>query len=278
MMTGRNKLENPFLESKRQGKIKVVILCGGLGTRLREETEFRPKAMVEIGGKPILWHIMKIYTYYGFKEFILCLGYKGEIIKEYFYNYEILNNDFTIELGNQKNIEVYSNLNEKGWRATLADTGDKAFKGARIKRVQKYIDSDQFMVTYGDGIADININALLTFHNSHGKLATVTGINPTSRFGELKIKGNQVESFSEKQRTSSGLINGGFFVFNKRIFDYLSDDDNCDLEIGPLEKIATEGQLMIYKHTGFWACMDTIRDMEYLNKLWNENKAEWKVW
>ena len=258
--------------------MQTIILCGGLGTRLREETEFRPKPMVEIGGKPILWHIMKIYSHYGIKDFVLSLGSKGEMIKEYFYNYEILNNDFTIELGNKKNIEIHSNNAEKDWRITLADTGDKALKGARLKRVQQYVNDDTFMLTYGDGVAEVDINALLAFHNKHGKLATVTGINPAARFGELKIKGNQVESFSEKPRDAEGLINGGFFVFNKGIFDYLSADENCDLEIGPLEKIAGEGQLMVYKHKGFWACMDTIRDMEYLNKLWVEGKAEWKVW
>ena len=178
--------------------IKVVILCGGLGTRLREETEFRPKPMVEIGGKPILWHIMKIYVHYGFKDFILCLGYKGEMIKEYFYNYEVLNNDFTIELGNNKNIEIHSNHGEKGWRVTLADTGDEALKGARLKRVEKYISDDQFLMTYGDGVSNIDINSLLAFHQGHGKIVTVTGINPATRFGELKIKGNQVECFSDK--------------------------------------------------------------------------------
>lgn len=258
--------------------MQTIILCGGLGTRLREETEFRPKPMVEIGGKPILWHIMKIYSHYGIKDFVLSLGYKGEMIKEYFYNYEILTNDFTIELGNKKNIEMHSNNEEKDWRITLADTGDKALKGARLKRVQQYVNDDTFMLTYGDGVAEVDINALLAFHKKHGKLATVTGINPAARFGELKIKGNQVESFSEKPRDGEGLINGGFFVFNKGIFDYLSADENCDLEIGPLEKIAGEGQLMAYKHRGFWACMDTIRDMEYLNKLWVEGNAEWKVW
>jgi len=258
--------------------MKVVILCGGLGTRLREETEFRPKPMVEIGGRPILWHIMKIYTHYGYKDFILCLGYKDEIIKEYFYNYKLINNDFTIELGDNKDIEIHGDHGEKGWRVTLADTGGKALKGARLKRVEKYIDGKQFMMTYGDGVANIDIHSLLAFHNSHGKLATVTGVNPASRFGELKTKGNQVENFSEKPKTSSGLISGGFFVFNKGIFDYLSTDDNCDLEIGPLEEIARKGQLMVYKHRGFWACMDTLRDMDYLNKLWNENKASWKVW
>lgn len=258
--------------------MKVVILCGGLGTRLREETEFRPKPMVEIGGKPILWHVMKIYAHYRYIDFILALGYKGEMVKEYFYNYDILNNDFTIELGNEKKVEIHRNNSEKDWRVTLADTGDKTLKGARLKRVEQYIDDDQFMLTYGDGIANIDIENLLEFHQSHGKLATVTGINPASRFGELKIKGNQVESFSEKPKNGDGLINGGFFVFNRGIFDYLSEEENCDLEIGPLEKIAAEGQLMVYKHRGFWACMDTFRDTEYLNRLWAEDKAEWKVW
>ena len=258
--------------------MKVVILCGGLGTRLREETEFRPKPMVEIGGKPILWHVMKIYAHYGYIDFKLALGYKGEMVKEYFYNYDVLNNDFTIELGNEKKVEIHRSNAEKDWRVTLADTGDKTLKGARLKRVEKYIDDDQFMLTYGDGIANVDIEDLLGFHQSHGKLATVTGINPASRFGELKIKGNQVESFSEKPKNGNSLINGGFFVFNRGIFDYLSEEENCDLEIGPMEKIAAEGQLMVYKHRGFWACMDTIRDMEYLNKLWNENKAFWKIW
>ena len=258
--------------------MKVVILCGGLGTRLREETEFRPKPMVGIGDKPILWHIMKNYAHYGFKDFILCLGYKGEIIKEYFYNYEILSNDFTVELGNKKRIEMHSNNAEKDWRITLADTGDKALKGARLKRVQKYINDDQFMLTYGDGIANVDIIKLLEFHRNHGKLATVTGINPASRFGELKINGNHVESFSEKPKNGDGLINGGFFVFNRGIFDYLSENENCDLETGPVEKIAAEDQLMVYKHKGFWACMDTIRDTEYLNKLWEEGRVAWKVW
>jgi len=258
--------------------MKVVILCGGLGTRLREETEYRPKPLIEIGGRPILWHIMKIYAHYGFKEFILCLGHKGNMVKEYFYNYEVLNDDFTLELGNGKNIEIHSNHKEKGWKITLVDTGDKSLKGARLKRVEKYIEGDQCMVTYGDGVANIDINALLAFHNSHGKLATVTGVNPASRFGQLKIKGDRVESFSEKPRTGSGLINAGFFVFNKGIFDYLLADDSCDLEVETLEKVAHKGQLMVYKHTGFWACMDTLRDMDYLNKLWDGDSAEWKVW
>lgn len=259
--------------------MKVVVLCGGLGTRLREETEFLPKPMVKIGDKPILWHIMKIYAHYGLKDFVLCLGYKGEMVKEYFYNYEVLNNDFTIELGNEKKTtEIYSTHSEDDWRVTLADTGNKTLKGARLKKVEKYIDGDTFMLTYGDGLAKIDLNSLLTFHQSHGKMMTVTGVNPASRFGELKVCGNKVESFTEKPGYGSELINGGFFVVNKGLFDYLSLDEHCDLEVGAFEKVAKDGQLMVYKHKGFWICMDNIRDMDFLNKLWNENKAEWKVW
>jgi glucose-1-phosphate cytidylyltransferase len=258
--------------------MKVAILCGGLGTRLREETEFRPKPMVKIGAKPILWHIMKIYAHHGYNDFILCLGYKGEMIKEYFFNYEILNNDFTVEFGDNKGIQIHRQHGEKGWKVTLADTGHEALKGARLKRIQEYVEGDQFMVTYGDGVADIDINALLSFHEEHGKLATVTGINPASRFGELKISGDRVERFREKPEVSSEFISGGFFVFNRGIFDFLSASDECDLETGALEEVATAGQLMVYKHRGFWACMDTLRDMDYLNRLWDKKKAPWKVW
>ncbi len=258
--------------------MKVVILCGGLGTRLREETEFRPKPMVEIGGKPILWYIMKIYAYYGFKDFILCLGYKGDIIKQYFYNYEIVNNDFTVELGKNKKLEIHSVCSEKGWRITLVDTGEKVLKGARLKRVEKYIDAGQLMMTYGDGVADINIKDLLKFHLAHGKIATLTGVRPLSRFGELSVNGKRVVKLTEKPQSSTGLINGGFFVFNRRIFDYLEDGDDCDLEIGALEKLAEEGQLMVYEHNKFWYCMDTVRDMDYLNKLYMQGKAPWEIW
>ena len=258
--------------------MKVVILCGGLGTRLREETEFRPKPMVNIGSRPILWHIMKYYSQFGCQDFILALGYKGEMIKNYFCHYELMNNDVTIELGQPENMCIHHSHDEAGWKITLADTGEKTLKGARLKKVEKYITDKTFIMTYGDGIADVDINALLAFHKSHGKIATVTGINPASRFGELKTDGDRVVSFAEKPQNGEGLINGGFFVFNSGIFDYLSADDNCELEIGPLEKVANDGQLMVYKHTGSWACMDTLRDMDYLNKLWNENKAFWKVW
>jgi len=258
--------------------MKVIIFCGGLGTRLKEETEYRPKPMVKIGNKPILWHIMKIYSHYGFKDFILCLGYKGEMIKEYFYNYEILNNDFTIELGNQRQVCVHNACSEMGWKITLCDTGETALKGARLKRVEKYIDSDIFMLTYGDGLANINLNELLFFHKNHGRIGTVTGVRPPSRFGELVIENNKVVSFTEKPQVSDGLINGGFFVFNRKIFDYLSEDDNCDFEVGPLEQLAEDGELMVYELKGEWTCMDTYRDMVYLNKLWQEGKAFWKIW
>lgn len=257
---------------------QVVILCGGLGTRLREESEFRPKPMVNIGSRPILWHIMKIYACNGFDRFVLALGYKGEMIKNYFCHYELMNNDVTIELGKPENISIHQGHDEAGWKITLADTGEKAMKGARLKKIEKFITGDTFMVTYGDGVANIDIKALLGFHQKHGKLATVTGINPASRFGELKINGDHVDSFSEKPENGSGLVNGGFFVFNRELFDFLTDDDHCDLEIGILENLAQQGQLMVYKHKGFWACMDTLRDVEYLNNLWSENKADWKIW
>jgi glucose-1-phosphate cytidylyltransferase len=258
--------------------MKVIILCGGLGTRLREETEFRPKPMVNIGRRPILWHIMKIYAHYGYKDFILALGYKGEMIKNYFCHYEIMNNDITIELGKAEQTYFHHCHDEVGWKITLADTGEETLKGARLKKLQKYIDKDTFMVTYGDGVANIDLNKLLSFHKSHGCLATLTGINPASRFGELKVVGDMVESFREKPKNDESFINGGFFVFNRGIFDYLNEDNNCDLEVGALENIARDGQLRIYKHRGFWACMDTLRDMDYLDRLWTQGQALWKVW
>lgn len=259
--------------------MKVVILCGGLGTRLREETEYRPKPMVNIGTKPILWHIMKLYSYYGYNDFILCLGYKGNIIKEYFYNYEILNNDFTIELGQSSSVRIQNSHNEVGWKITLADTGEKKLKGARLKKIEKYIDSDTFMVTYGDGLANININNLLSFHKKHGKIATLTGVMPPSRFGNLLVnKDNVIEEFIEKPQTTGQYINGGFFVFNRKIFEYLTCDDSCELEIGVLDQLAEKGELIMYEHSKEWMCMDTIRDVEYLNNLWSSNQAFWKIW
>jgi len=245
---------------------------------LREETEFRPKPMVNIGERPILWHIMKIYAAYGHKDFVLPLGYKGEMIRNYFCHYELMNNDITMELGMPEKFCIHHRHEESGWKITFANTGDNALKGSRLKKVQKYIKGDTFMLTYGDGIANIDINQLLSFHKQHGKLATLTGISPAARFGKLKIEGNTVNSFHEKPRDPDGFVNGGFFVFNRAIFDYLSEDNLCDLEIGPLDEIACQGELMVYKHNGFWACMDTQRDMTYLNNLWDENKASWKIW
>jgi len=258
--------------------MKAVILCGGMGTRLKEETEYRPKPMVMIGNRPILWHIMKIYSFYGHNDFILCLGYKGEIIKEYFYHYEMLANDFQITLGKKNDMKIFHNQDEGDWKVTLVNTGDKALKGARLKRIERYIDSENIMVTYGDGVADININSLVEFHNSHGRIATLTGVKPLSRFGELQVEGGMVKEFEEKPQSAEGLINGGFFVFRREIFDYLEDHDDCDLEYGALEKLTKIGQLMVYRHEGFWGCMDTMRDMEYLNKLYEEGNAVWKIW
>ncbi len=258
--------------------MKVVILCGGQGMRLREETETRPKPMVEIGGKPILWHIMMTFAHYGYTDFVLCLGYKGEIIKHYFLNYEFLNSDFSIELGT-RNVSVHDSSGpEKGWRVTLADTGLMAMTGARVKRVEKYVGGDSFMLTYGDGVTDLDLNALLEFHLSHGKIGTVTGVCPPSRYGELGIRGGQVVSFREKPDAQESFINGGYFILRREFFDYLSDDDGCVLERGPLERLAREGELMAYNYGGFWQCMDTHRDLEFLKGMWERGEAPWKVW
>ena len=259
-------------------KVKVVILCGGLGTRLREETEFRPKPMVTIGDKPILWHIMKIYANYGFNDFVLCLGYKGEMIKEFFYHYELLNNDFTVELGNNNHLEIYNRQNENGWRVTLADTGHTAMTGSRIKRIEKYVDTDIFMLTYGDGLSDINLESLLKYHKSHKKIGTVTAVHPQSRYGELLVEKNSVIHYSEKPQMEESLVNGGFFVFNKYFFEYLDAKDDCALEKKPLEKLSADGELMVYHHEGFWQSMDTFRDLQLLNNLWNSGQQPWKVW
>ena len=258
--------------------MKVVILCGGRGTRLREETEYRPKPMVQVGGRPILWHIMKIYAHYGFKDFVICLGYKGDMIKEYFLNYEAMNNDFTIPLGNYNKIRIHSNHQERDWCVTLADTGEEAQTGARVKKIENYIDGDLFMLTYGDGVANINIKNLFEYHKSHGKIGTMTGVHPSSRFGELVINDNKITVFNEKPQVTEGLINGGFFVFNKTFLKYLKEDDNCYLEKEPLEHLAAEGELMVYPHEGFWQCVDTYRELELLNNLWKSRKPLWKVW
>jgi glucose-1-phosphate cytidylyltransferase len=259
-------------------RMKVVILCGGKGTRLKEESEFRPKPMVTIGGKPVLWHIMKLYAHYGYNDFVLCLGYKGEMIKEYFLNYEAMNNDCTIKLGQQHSVKFHTGHEENNWTITLVDTGEEAQTGARIKRVERYIDTDSFMVTYGDGVANIDIPALVAFHKKKGVIGAITGVRPSSRFGELVVENNLVKKFSEKPQVHEGLINGGFFVFRKNFFSYLSSDDDCYLETEPLEKLTADKELCVYSHAGFWQCVDTYRELSLLNSLWNSPTPPWKVW
>tara|TARA_B100000315_G_C14533329_1_gene567238 strand:- start:96 stop:866 length:771 start_codon:yes stop_codon:yes gene_type:complete len=256
--------------------MKVVILCGGMGTRLREETEFKPKPMVKIGTKPILWHIMKHYAHYGFKQFILCLGYKGEVIKEYFYHYMLHNNDVTVKLGQNRKIMIHENNEAEDWEITLVNTGEKTLKGARIYKIKKYIDDD-FMLTYGDGISNVDISSLIDFHKKHKKIGTVTGVSPLSSYGQIKEKDGRVAAFIEKPKIEEGMINGGFFVFQKKVFDYLNQNDDCDFEIGALEQLTNEDQLMVYHHKGDWACMDTHRDSVFLNNLWKNGQAFWKT-
>ncbi len=257
--------------------MKTIILAGGWGSRLGQISELVPKPMVTIGDKPILWHIMKIYSHYGFNEFIVALGVKGHIVKEYFYDFEALNNDFTINLKNNE-ITYHGSHNETGWQVTLMDTGINTLKGGRIKRVSKHLDGDVNMLTYGDGISDINIRELIAFHKSHGKTITITGVHPTARFGELELHEGKVRSFKEKPKSSESYINGGFMVFNRNLLDLLTEDENCDFEYGPLEELAAAGEVMAFKHDGNWECMDTQRDVVHLNNLWNSNRAFWKVW
>jgi len=254
--------------------MKTVILCGGIGARLREETEYKPKPMVEIGDKPILWHIMNIYGYYGYKEFILALGYKGEALKEYFLNYYNLQSDLTISL---KTGEVVVSKNcYRDWVIHLVDTGANSMTGGRLYRLRDKLKKETFLLTYGDGVSNLSIEKLVEFHKSHGKIATVTAVRPTARFGGIRFEGNTVFDFKEKPQSGEGWVNGGFFVFEPTIFDYLTDDATV-LEADPLEHLANDGQLMAYRHEGFWQCMDTIRDKNYLEELW-KNNAPWKVW
>jgi len=254
--------------------VKAVILAGGLGTRLREETEFRPKPMVEIGGKPILWHIMKVFAFHGITDFVICVGYRGNVIKEYFLNYEALNNDFTVHLGNKHDVVYHDTHLESDWRVTVVDTGLETQTGGRVKRIEPFID-DTFVVTYGDGLADIDVGALIAFHRSHGRVATVTAVQPTSRFGLLNLDQNaRVATFNEKPQTDD-WVNGGFFVFERGVFDYL--DDACTLEREPLATLTRAEQLMASRHTGFWQPMDTHREFTLLNELWERNPP-WKLW
>jgi glucose-1-phosphate cytidylyltransferase len=256
----------------------VVILCGGKGTRLSEETMVKPKPMIEIGGKPILWHIMKYYSSFGFNRFVLALGYKADYIKEYFYNYKITNSDFTINLRPDTPATFYNAAEESNWEITFIDTGLNTLKGGRIKRIEKYLKSDNFHLTYGDGVGNIDLKNLVDFHLDHGKLATVTAVRPPSRFGEMLIDGDNVNVFDEKSQMHTGFINGGFFILNKEVMNYLSEDESCDFEFGPLQQIVKENQLKAYKHFDFWQCMDNVRERDYLNKLIETKKAPWIKW
>jgi len=258
--------------------MKVVIFAGGMGTRLAEETEVRPKPMVEIGGKPILWHIMKTYAHYGFNEFIICLGYKGFFIKEYFMDYYMHNSDMTVELQSNK-VDIHYTQTES-FKVTLVDTGGITKTAGRLQRIQRYVGNEPFMLTYGDGVCDININDLLKFHNGHGKIATVSAVQPEARFGGMEIGGkSEVTIFKEKPTGDGQWINGGYFVLSPAVFDYLGDQsDETMWEDGPLESLSKSGELMAYKHKGFWKCMDAMRDKIELEALWNNDQAKWKVW
>ncbi len=254
----------------------VVILCGGRGTRFREQTEFRPKPMIEVAGRPILWHIMSNYAGWGFRDFVLCLGYKADVIKRYFLDYAALQSDFTVDLEEPGRIR-YHGGERSDWRVTCVDTGLDAMTGARLKRVQRYVQGD-FLLTYGDGLSDVDVPATVAFHRRHNKIATVTGVRPQSRFGELVVRGEHVDQFSEKPHVEQGYINGGFFVFSPRMFDYVVDHDACILEREPLERVARDGELMMHPHHGFWQCMDTARDLERLEEHWASGRAPWVNW
>jgi glucose-1-phosphate cytidylyltransferase len=255
--------------------MKVAILAGGHGTRLAEETEIKPKPMVEIGGRPILWHIMKIYDAYGFKNFVVALGYKGEIIKKYMVEYRSLCGNVTVNMCNGEC--QYHENNDLDWTVELIETGLRTQTGGRIKRLAPFIGNETFMLTWGDGVSDVDINKLLEFHKSHGKLATMTAVRPPARYGHIEMNGSQVLEFSEKPQTGEGWINGAFFVMEPRVFDYIEGDDT-QFEKEPLVNLAREGQLMAYKHTSFWQCMDTLREKYVLQKYWDSGAAPWKVW
>lgn len=256
--------------------MKVVILAGGYGTRISEETDLKPKPMIEIGDKPLLWHIMNIYSKHGFREFIICLGYKANVIKEYFAHYHLYGSDVTFDFGSKTNeISVHNHYLDP-WKVTLVDTGQDTMTGGRLKRIQKYVDKEPFMLTYGDGLADLDIGKLVEFHKSHGKWATVTATQPIGRFGALQITSeNQVLGFEEKPQGDGGWVNGGFFVLQPEVFEYIEGDTTI-WEQEPLESLAKSGQLMAYHHTGFWQPMDTLRDKKYLEELWKTGKASWK--
>jgi len=255
--------------------MKVVILAGGMGTRISEETQMRPKPMVEVGGKPLLWHIMKIYSSYGLNDFVVCLGFKGYMIKEYFANYFLHMSDVTFDVAKNK-MEVHQHTAEP-WKVTLVDTGEETMTGGRLKRIKNYLDQSDFCFTYGDGLADVNINQLIAFHKKQGTLATLTATKPPGRFGAINLQGNKITTFQEKPEGDGGYINGGFFVLSPQTLDYI-DGDKTVWERKPLETLAREGNLSAYTHQGFWHAMDTLRDKNYLEDLWQSNNAPWKIW
>ena len=256
--------------------MKVILLAGGFGTRLAEYTDVIPKPMVPVGGKPILWHIMQTYARFGHKDFYVALGYKAEVIKDYFLKYRALNADFTVDLasGNIKSHQVDS----VDWKVTLVNTGDSSMTGGRVKRMQSFIGNETCMLTYGDGVCDVNIEELVKFHNKHGKIATVTAVRPPARFGVMKLDGDKVDYFHEKSQTDTGWINGGYFVCEPSIFDYIKNDDESIWEKDPLEKLANDGELNLNFHDGFWKPMDSLKDKVDLNEMWNTGKADWKIW
>lgn len=257
--------------------MKAVLLAGGFGTRISEESRFKPKPMIEIGGMPILWHIMKTYSSYGINEFIICAGYKQHVIKEWFADYFLHTSDITFDFTQDDKIIVHNKRAEQ-WKVTVVDTGLNTMTGGRLKRIKPYLDNEPFFMTYGDGVADVDIDKLLSFHKEHNKLATMTAIKPNSRFGVLDLTdNNEVTAFREKSDIDSGWINAGFMVLEPKVLDFVKDD-TIMFENEPMEKLASDGQLMCYKHNGFWQCMDTLRDKEKLEELWNKNKAPWKVW
>ncbi len=255
----------------------VVILCGGQGTRFREQTERRPKPMIEVAGKPILWHIMSFYAGHGYTDFVLCLGYMADSIKRYFLDFAAMQSDFTVDLSAPNRVD-YHGTPGRDWRVTCVDTGAEAMTGARLARVARHLKAPHFLLTYGDGLSDVDVPKTVAFHKAHGKLATVTGVRPPGRFGELAVDGARVKSFAEKPDTPHGYINGGFFVFSRDFLRYVSDDDSCTLERQPLEQCAADGELMVHQHEGFWQCMDTYRDLMKLEESWNGGQAPWRTW
>lgn len=257
--------------------MKTIILAGGWGTRLGRLTEAIPKPMVPVGGRPVLWHIMKLYAHHGFADFVIALGVNGHIIRDYFYHYAMRTSDFTIDVANGE-VTYHGAGSLEPWRVTLADTGLDTLKGGRIKRLERYLDDDVNMVTYGDGLADIDLRALVAYHRSHDRMLTLTGVRPPARFGELIADEGRLLRFEEKPQTSVGLINGGFMVFDRALLDHLTPDEDCDFEAGTLERLAVASEIMVYEHQGRWECMDHERDVSRLNRLWRENRAFWKVW